>query len=311
MQHYRSLYDVKLQGTWLTIGSFDGVHRGHQAILQKLTAGAHENGAPAVVLTFFPHPALVLGKRSDPFYLTSPEERAELMGELGVDVVITEPFTHETANITAHDFMSRLSAQLGLRSLWIGHDFALGKGRQGDAEMLARLGGEFGYSLHVVAPVKDHGETISSSLVRQALAEGQVEEAGRLLGRPYRVPGRVIPGDGRGRTIGIPTANLDVWSERVIPKSGVYACRAWVDGQVWNAVTNVGVRPTFESQTVSLRVETHLLDYNQDLYGREVALDFIARLRDEQRFPNVQALVEQIQQDIRRGREILSAYAGG
>ena len=305
MQHYWSLESVSLKDAWLTIGSFDGVHRGHQKIIRNLTAGAHRVGAPAVVLTFYPHPSEVLSKRQGSFYLTTPEERAALLGEWGVDYAITHPFNLKIAALSAYDFMAYLKKYLGLRRLFVGNDFALGHGREGTVPRLEQLGDGFGYYVNVIPPFKIGDVTVSSSQVRTALAEGDVQQADLLLGRPYRVSGEVVPGDGRGRTIGIPTANLSIWSKRVIPKVGVYVGRARVDGCAWGAVINVGVRPTFESQPVLPRVEAHLLDYNQELYGKEVRLDFIARLRDEQRFPNVQALVEQIHRDISRAREEL------
>jgi riboflavin kinase/FMN adenylyltransferase len=305
MQHYWLLDDVNLENAWLTIGSFDGVHRGHQAIIQKLTAGAHKQSLPAVVLTFHPHPSEVLRNRQEPFYLTSPEERAVLLGELGVDVVITHPFNTQVANTSALDFITSLKRQLGLTHLCVGYDFALGHGREGNIDMLGELGQEFGYTLSIVQPVELDGEVVSSSQVRQALSQGDVERAQLLLGRPYQVGGQVVPGDGRGRTLGIPTANLDVWSGRLLPAVGVYACKAHVDGVAWAAVTNIGVRPTFEGQPDEPQIEAHLLQFNQDLYGQQVQLSFVSRLRDEKRFPNIQALITQINHDIQQAHEIL------
>jgi len=305
MLHHTSLQDLHLQGAWLTIGSFDGVHKGHQAILRKLVAGAHAAGAPAAVLTFYPHPSIVLRGRSGPFYLTSPEERAVLLGELGVDRVITLTFDQELASQTAHQFVQALSDHLGLRHLCVGHDFALGRGRQGDLPFLQNLGKEIGFSIHVLRPIHYQGQAISSSRIRAALAGGDVRLAGSLLGRRYRINGEVVAGDGRGRTIGIPTANLDIWPERLLPKSGVYACLACVDGQTRRAVVNIGVRPTFENQEALPRLEAHLLDYAGDLYGKDLAISFVARLRDEQRFSSVQALVAQIHGDIRKAKTIL------
>lgn len=311
MQHYYSLDEVNLQAVdfkapvWLTIGSFDGVHLGHQAIVRQLASGAHAESAPAVVLTFHPHPATVLRNRQGPFYLTTPDERAALLGEMGVDVVITHPFNLDVAGLSAHEFISRLHNRLGMKHLCIGHDFALGRGREGNFAVLQRLGIEFGYTVESLLPVELDGQVVSSSRIRAALAEGDVVLAGRLLGRPYQVRGEVIHGDGRGRTIGIPTANLELWNERLIPKSGVYACFAQIDGNTWQAVTNIGYRPTFDGQTVQIHVETHLLDFKQDLYGREIALSFVERLRDEQRFESIPELVEQIQRDIVKAKSIL------
>ncbi len=306
MIHYRSLDGVYLQGVWLTIGSFDGVHIGHQKVVQEIVAGAHQAGDLAVVLTFFPHPAAVLKKRQDPFYLTTPEERAELLGALGADVVITHPFNLEIAAMSARQFMTYLQAHLGIRHLYVGFNFALGRNREGDVPTLKRLGEELGYSVRVLPAVTVDGEIISSSQIRAYLAEGNVERAARLLGRPFHINGIVVRGDGRGKSLGFPTANLSVWAERAIPRAGVYVCKAQVNGKVWGAVTNVGVRPTFEDKPVPPRVETHLLDFNDEIYGEEVYLEFLAHLRDEVRFPNPQALATQIQADVARARQLLA-----
>lgn len=305
MEHYWSLDAIQLRDAWLTIGSFDGVHRGHQEIIRRLTAGAHAVGVPAVVLTFHPHPASVLGKRKDAFYLSTPEERADLLGALGVDVVITHPFNKQVASMGAREFMESINAHLHLQKLWVGYDFALGRGREGDVPTLRRIGQELGYQVEEIPPIKVDGEIISSSLIRSLLGSGDVEQAAILLGRPYRLSGRVVPGDGRGRLIGVPTANLSIWTELTLPRAGVYVNLATIHGKTWKAVANVGVRPTFETQPVAPRVEAHILDFNGDLYGQEIHLDFISRLRDELRFPSVQALIDQMQRDILQTREVL------
>jgi len=311
MRHFLSLEGLQLQDTWLTIGTFDGVHRGHQEIVRKLAAGAHSTESQAAVLTFFPHPALVLGKRRDPFYLTTPDERAALLGGLGADIVITFPFNLQTASTSAYDFMALLKQHLGLHHLIVGYDFALGKDRQGDVPTLQKIGVELGYTVEAMPPFKIEGEAVSSSRIRSALAAGDMELAALLLGRPFQVSGKVVTGDGRGRTIGIPTANLSLWAERAIPRAGVYVCQAVVNGKVWGAVTNVGFRPTFESQPVPPRVETHLLDFITEIYGQEISLNFLSRLRDEQRFPNVEALAAQIQRDIAQARQFLEKIEFG
>jgi riboflavin kinase/FMN adenylyltransferase len=307
MRHYWSLEAVHLENAWLTIGSFDGVHRGHQKIIRKLTTGAHTAGSPAVVVAFFPHPAVVLRKRQELFYITSPQERAEIMGNLGVDVVITHPFNHEIANMDARQFLTELKTHLVISHLWVGYDFALGRNREGNVPTLRKLGKELGYKLHVVKPVQDQNGYVSSSLIRKKLSEGDIHSVNQLLGRPFRMDGSVIHGDARGRALGIPTANLEVWPEHALPRAGVYVCRAYVGRESWGALTNVGIRPTFENQPVSQLVEAHLLDFDRDIYGQSIRLEFIARLRDEQRFPNVQALVAQIQNDILQGRAILES----
>jgi len=306
MQHHRSLEKVHLQNAWLTIGQFDGVHRGHQEIIRKLTAGAHAVHTPAVVITFFPPPAVVLNRRVKPSYLTTPDERALLLGDLGADIVITHPFDSQVAVTSAQEFMSTLKNKLGLECLMVGYDFALGRDRAGDVVTLTAMGKQIGYSVKAIPPVKIEGEIISSSLIRSALSAGQVERAARFLGRAYRISGEVVPGDGRGSTIGIPTANLSVWSARAIPASGVYVCQALVDGEAQRAVTNIGIRPTFDPKSDLTWIEAHLLDFNENIYGKVIQLDFIVRLRDEQRFPDIQTLVDQIHQDIFRARNILN-----
>lgn len=305
MLHYHSLDGISLTNTWVTIGSFDGVHRGHQEIVRQVVSGAQKANAIAVAVTFYPHPAVVLGKRSNPLFLTTPEERAALLGALGVDVVITYPFTTEVSQLSAREFMEQLHQHLGLRRLFVGSDFALGRGREGDVNRLSEIGKEFGYSVEIVSPVVNGDVVISSSQIRSILLEGDVVRAASLLGRPYSIKGQVVHGDDRGKSLGIPTANLSVWSERTVPKAGVYVCRAMVEDRYWGAVTNIGVRPTFENEPVPPRVEAHLLDFDGDIYGHEISLEFISRLRDEQRFSDIQSLLQQIHTDIDHAREIL------
>jgi riboflavin kinase/FMN adenylyltransferase len=309
MRHFQSLEGVQLQDTWLTIGTFDGVHRGHQEIVRSLVAQAHADGSQAVVLTFYPHPAVVIGKRQNPSYLTTPEERAELLGDLGVDVVVTYPFTPQVSKISAQEFIRLLRSHLGMRHLTVGPDFALGHNRVGNHQYLSEVGGELGFDVSIVNPVDIDGQVISSSRIRAALREGDIEWVNNLLGRPYFVKGQVVPGDGRGHTIGIPTANLTMWFERALPKSGVYVTRGIINGNTYGAVTNIGTRPTFTSDNERLQVEAHLLDFNDQIYGLEVQLDFISHLRDEQRFSGVEALINQIQQDILQAKNILAVQA--
>ena len=306
MQHYRSLEDVSFINSWLTIGVFDGVHRGHQEILANLTAGAHENGAPAVVLTFWPHPAVVLGKRYDLKCLTTPEERADLLGELGVDAVITQPFTPDFAGLSAWDFMRLASRRLGLRSLWIGYDFALGHNREGNLERLTEIGEEFGYQVQAIGPVKNGENVISSSLIRQRIRSGEVAHAADNLGRFYTLSGPVVHGDGRGRRINVPTANIDYPQDKVIPANGVYACWAWVGGERHPAAINIGINPTFTPDKRTSNVEAHLLNFDRDVYGQELKLEFVQYLRAELKFDSVEALLEQIHADIEKTRAILS-----
>jgi riboflavin kinase/FMN adenylyltransferase len=298
--------DLSLQNTWLAIGVFDGVHRGHQHMLNLLTAGAHNESAPAVVLTFEPHPAVVLGKQTGFKWLSPPDERCTLLEAQGVDHVVLQHFDRDFASISARDFMESLSRQLGIRQLLVGHDFALGRDRQGDVHYLIGLGKELGYSLQIIEAVSDQDGVISSTRIRQNIRTGRVAEASQELGRFYPVFGEVVHGDGRGRTIQIPTANLDLPGDKLIPTNGVYACWARVGGVRKAAVTNIGTRPTFSVGEQVLHVETHILDHQEDIYGKVLNLEFVERLRPEQRFSSVESLVGQIHADIERARKILA-----
>jgi riboflavin kinase / FMN adenylyltransferase len=306
MDHYRSLNDLRFDGAFVTIGAFDGVHLGHQALVRGMVEAAHQAGLPAVVVTFYPHPAVVLRGIQKPYYLTSPEERARLFGALGVDAVVTLEFSAELARVSATDFVARLHERLGLKALWVGADFALGKGREGDVAFLRRLGQTLGYVVQVVEPVALPGLVISSSQARALLEEGAVDQAARILGRLYGYCGLVVHGDGRGRTIGIPTANIQPWEGQLLPRNGVYACWVEVDGLPRPAVTNVGMRPTFENTPPIPRVEALLLDFDQDLYGKTLCVQFMRFLRPEQRFAGVEALLAQIGIDREQAKEILS-----
>jgi riboflavin kinase / FMN adenylyltransferase len=304
MQHYRSLDEVTLPNSWLTVGVFDGVHRGHQKIIQRLTAGAHANGVPAVVLTFDPHPAKVLG-RTLVKLLTLPGERAKLLGEMGIDVVVTHPFDLEVANTTALDFMKLIKAQLGLAHLVLGYDAALGKNREGNIARLTEIGSELGYTVETVSALSDESGVISSTEIRKLITLGNVTEAARLLGHPYRLQGLVAHGDERGRTIGFPTANLNYARDKAIPAGGIYACWASVRGERYKAAVNIGTNPTFTPENETMHVEAYLLDFDQEIYDEIVTLDFVSRLRDELKYDSVQALVEQIGRDVTQTRELL------
>ncbi len=306
MKHFWSLEDIHEKNTWLTIGTFDGVHRGHQEIIRQLSKGAHEAGSIAVVLTFFPHPAVVLGKRANPAYLTTPEEKAALLNRFGADVIITYPFTEFTASKTAEQFIKELNEHLQVHCLFAGHDFALGHNRRGDLSEIAKIGKRMGFCVNVITPFRLHGEIVSSSAIRGFLASGNVRQAALFLGRPYRIDGFVVEGDHRAQLLGAPTANLEVWAQRAKIENGVYACRVILDGKTYPAVTNIGLRPTFGSGQSKPQIETHILDFSADIYGKYLQLDFIERLRDEMKFESVDALRKQIQRDISSARDLLA-----
>ena len=306
MSHYRSLEEVSLKNSHLTVGVFDGVHRGHREIIHKLARDAHAMDAPAVVLTFDPHHASVLTGR-EIRCLTTPDERADLLFSLGVDSVVTQRFTPDLAALSAHEYMSRLQTHLGLRRLLIGYDFALGKGREGNAPRLGEIGSELGYTVEVVSALGDESGVISSTEIRKLVSTGNMPEAGKLLGYPYSMSGEVIHGEGRGKKINFPTANIAYPKNKAIPPNGIYACRARLGNERFMAATNIGLNPTFTPERKIPSLEAYLLDFNRDIYGETLTLEFVKRLRDEIRYTTVEALIEQIHEDVNQTREILSA----
>ncbi len=317
MQHFYSFDELKHipsggqptgQDAWVTIGSFDGVHRGHQAIITPMVQQAHAAGALAAVITFHPHPVEVLRGISESIYINAPEERAVLLGQLGIDIVLTLTFNRALANLTALEFMQQMADVLRVRRLWAGNDFSLGRNRQGNIDTLSQIGEQLGYSVHVVEKVDDPAldERISSSRIRELLRAGQAADAARLLGRPYAVDGPVIHGDGRGRGLGFPTLNVAYYPGKIIPAYGVYATWTWVGERCLPSVTSVGVRPTFDNPPQAPRVEAFLIDHTEDLYGHHVRVEFLEFLRPELRFDSVQALIDQMIQDTQKAREVLS-----
>jgi len=305
MQYYSSLQEVFLERSWLTIGVFDGVHRGHQQIIRRMVAGAHENGVPAVVLTFDPHPARIFG-RGEIKLLTLPDERAELLAAMGVDIVVTHPFDRSFADTTAFEFMRLVEKHLGVSHLVLGYDATVGRNREGNAARLREIGQELGYTIEVVTALSDESGVISSTEIRKLIATGNVTDAARLMGHPYTLHGPVVSGDQRGRTIDVPTANIEYSVDKLIPANGIYACWAYLNGQKYCAAVNIGFNPTFTPDKKTANVEAHLLDFKREIYGEEVGLEFVARLRDELRFDSVNALLEQIWKDIDETRRILT-----
>ncbi|MEO1162252.1 MAG: bifunctional riboflavin kinase/FAD synthetase [Chloroflexota bacterium] len=310
MIHAQQLTDLQLeQPSLVTIGVFDGVHRGHQLLIKKLVTEAHADGRLAVVLTFYPHPDTVLDTIPERYYLTTPDQRAQLLGEMGVDVVITHPFDDKVRNVRAKTFVTQLVEHLNMKCLRVGKDFALGYQREGDIDLLTSLGTQHDYEVRPIELLKAEAsaERVSSSAIRGFLQAGEIEKATSLLGRYYSVSGEVIEGDQRGRTIGFPTANMAVWEKQVLPPNGVYACLVNIgdDSETrFMSATNIGVRPTFDGQTLS--VEPHILNFDRTIYGETLTLSFVQRLRDEQKFDGLPALKAQLATDIARTREILT-----
>ncbi len=293
----------------LAIGNFDGVHRGHQALLRAMSDDARRHGRQAGLLTFDPHPSAVLRPERIHSYLTTMAERLEALAELPLDFAVVYPFSLETAGTPASVFVARMQHALKLAALWVGPDFALGRNREGDVPALRAIGGELGFSVHTIEPQMLAGEEVRSGCIRAYLLAGDVQAAAQQLGRPYQVTGQVVTGAQRGRSIGFPTANLALPEGRLLPVNGVYATWAHLDddplmrGRRLASVTNIGVRPSFDNGQRT--VETHLLDFDGNLYGRPLTLQFAARLRPEQRFPSVDALIVQIGLDAAAARRLL------
>ena len=305
MKHVYHLAEAHVeQPSLVTIGVFDGVHIGHQHLIRRLVEDAHANNRLAVVLTFFPHPDVVLRGLQGRYYLMSPEQRADELAKLGVDYVITHPFDDVVRHIRAAEFVDLMVEHLKIEALWVGSDFAMGYKREGNVDFLREQGQQKGFSLHVIDLIVAEGATISSTAIRDALLNGDVEQVRDWLGRAYEVEGEVVHGQERGRTIGFPTANIAVWAKQVIPANGVYAGWATIGDERFMAMTNVGVRPTFEDEGIT--VEAYLLDFDRDIYGQKMRLSFETRLRAEQKFNGIQALIAQIGRDVEAGRAYLS-----
>ena len=290
--------------TVLTIGTFDGVHLGHQQLLQRLKALADSSGLLAAVLTFRNHPRLVLNSELELSYITTLEDRLDLLRGQGIDLVISVDFTRALSLLGAREFVGLLCGHLRMKSLVVGPDFALGHGREGDISTLTHLGEEMGFQVQAIEPTMMMGDVIKSSKTRGLIAQGDVETAGRMLGRWYALTGLVVEGDRRGRLLGFPTANLSLDPSVVIPADGIYATWAVVDGRRYQGATCIGLRPTFGVN--GRTVETFILDFQGDIYGKPITLEFAGRLRDEQAFPNVEALVEQMKIDVAQTRAVLS-----
>ncbi len=302
------LSSINDRPTVLTIGVFDGVHRGHQHLIGSTVRRARDIGWQSAVLTFDPHPDMVIHPERERLYLTSLEERAELIADLGVDLLIVLPFTRDVMAQSAQQFMNQVRRAIALQELWIGWDFALGRQREGNVARLREIGQELGYSVHPVdAFAFADGTPISSTRIRDLLRAGDVETAALLLGRPFSLRGPVMRGDQRGRTIGFPTANIMVAADHVVPGDGVYVCNALVNGQQYGAVTNIGLRPTFDGKRRT--VEAYLLDFVDDIYGETVRLDLRHRLRGEQKFDGIAALIAQIIADVAAARAWLHKQA--
>ena len=286
----------------LSIGVFDGVHRGHAALVQRMLDEARARGVTGGIVTFHPHPITVIRPDRPLPYLDSLEQRVQFLRGLGVAFVSVLPFTSELQQVSAEEFARLLVQEARMRVLVVGEDFRLGRGGEGTAARLRAIGEREGFEVVTIPLQADAaGERLSSTRVREALAAGRMEEVARLLGRAYALRGPVLPGDGRGHAIGFPTLNIGVSPDRALPPHGVYVTRAEAAGRTYAAVTNIGTRPTFDGTGVN--VETHLMDFEGDLYGQVVTIELLSMLRAERRFAGVEELVAQIRRDVVAARE--------
>lgn len=292
----------------LALGNFDGVHRGHRKILERVKRGAGERGATSVVMTFDPHPPRVVRPDKAPPLLMTLDQKLEAIARTGIQGTAIVRFTHELSQWDPETFVRTVLVEwMRVGEVWVGANFLFGHDRSGNFSLLRTLGARYGFRAEKIDPVRYREFVVSSTRVRRLLAEARVDEAGALLGHQYYVDGTIVAGDARGRTIGVPTANLETPNE-LLPADGVYATTATIDGLVHPSVTNVGVRPTVDPSGRRV-VETHLLGVDRDLYGARMRLGFVQRLRDERRFESLDALKAQIAADLERARVLFDRFS--
>ena len=287
----------------VTIGNFDGVHKGHQVLLKKTCDIAEKNNGSAIAFTFEPHPLKIISPENCPPLLTSYTQKMKWIESYGIDLAICADFNSDFANQSPRSFAENiLCKKIGAREVVVGFDYAFGKGREGTISHLKEMGKEFNFIVHVIEPVKSNGHMVSSSSLREMIGSGRVETAKELLGRNYSLQGEVIHGRKRGKDLGFPTANLKI-EDAMAPATGVYAVNAFLDSQRKHAVANVGYNPTFGSK--ELNVEAHIFEFNEDIYGKTMEIEFVSRIRDEIKFSSVESLTEQIRKDILKAKNIL------
>lgn len=290
--------------TVATIGNFDGVHLGHRAIFRRVVAAARDKGWRSAVITFLPHPLKVVAPARAPKLINTPEEKERLVGASLVDLLVSIPFDETLSALEPSEFVKRILVdQVGVRHLIVGYDYAFGKGRGGNVSLLTQLGQELGFTLEVLPPVKTAGQIHASTAIRRLVTEGDVSGVVPFLGRHFNVEGIVVHGAKRGRTIGFPTANIETEKE-LIPKPGVYAVKVKLGERLLDGVVNIGCNPTFCIEGTS--VEVYLFDFQEEIYGERLRIYFLQRLRDELRFPSVDALISAIRGDVAQAREILT-----
>ena len=301
--NFGSLPKFGYERSYITIGNFDGVHLGHQTLIKEMIRKAQKEISAVIIVTFYPNPVDFFKPDLNSFYLSTPQEKESFLVDFGVDEVITFRFDRDFANLTAREFLVAMKKKLGLHVLVVGYDFALGKDRQGTIPVIQSIGEELDFSVELVDPVDQDSEEISSTRIRRLLDDGDVVSAAELLGRHYETSGIVGHGSDRGASIGLPTANIKQWPKKKLPAVGVYATETLYQGELFLGITNIGYRPTFEDQEKP-NVETHILDFDREIYGESLTLKFIQKIRDEEKFPNLDAFLQQIERDKATAREI-------
>lgn len=295
----------------VTVGTFDGVHRGHWEVLQEITRRARRIGGRSILVTFHPHPLRIVRPEAAPPMLTTPAEKREILAESGLEYVVFVPFTRVLQQYRARRFVEEiLLGRIHMDELVIGYDHGFGKGREGTVEMLRHIGGQLGFGVDVVEAFQVGGENVSSSRIRALIGEGDVAAAAPLLGRCYSLEGIVVQGERKGRELGFPTANIEVGDpDKMVPKEGIYAVYGWVKGQRLPGLLHLGPRPTFAGFAPT--VELWLMDWDGDLYGQRVRVEFVRRIRDIVPFSSVDALIAAMKEDERQGREMLGLGTAG
>ncbi len=292
-----------------TVGTFDGVHLGHQQVIRQVARQAADLGGRSVLVTFDPHPLQVVRPSQAPKLLTTPDEKKPLLAALGLDHAVFLPFTPELQSCSPRRFVQEfLLDGVEMSRLVVGHDHGFGRGRAGNAELLGRIAGEEGFELDVVEPVRSEGTPVSSSAIRRALAEGRLSDANRALGRPYSMTGKVVRGDGRGSELGYPTANLRFPDDKLVPAAGIYACWAVTPAGRFPGALHVGPRPAFPGAEDT--VEVHVLDFAGDLYGQQLTLELDSYVRPVAAFSDPRSLAEQIGRDVKQVRDCFSKTSG-
>ena len=298
--------DGKFPAIGLTIGNFDGVHIGHRELLKKIKAECENKNLLFVVVTFIPHPQKILQPDKERFLINSYEQRRGLLEELGVNVLVEMKFTRDFSTLKAEEFLSRyLLSYSNLKDFYLGYDFAFGANKEGGHDLVHSICRPYGVDVEVQPKFEFEGKVVSSSLIREKLQSGKIDEVEDLLGRAFHLEGVVVKGEGRGKKIGFPTANIQVSQDLIIPQKGVYVTRTIYKGMTYNSVTNIGNNPTF-NEMIQLHIETHLFDFNTDIYGEVLEIQFLHKLRDEKKFSTVNELINQIKTDVEKAKNFLA-----